>query len=94
VTPGKADYLPWLESLLPHVDVFLPNNHEAELITGSSDPLAQAELFHRMGAKTAIITQGDRGSVLVSDGLRLRAGTYPVAFVDGTGGGVLAAAPP
>src|SRR5262249_3553235 len=32
--PGPADYLPRLEKLLPHVDVFLPNNHEAELITG------------------------------------------------------------
>ena len=30
---------------------------------------------------------GDRGSVLVGEGLRLRADAYPVTFVDGTGGG-------
>src|SRR5262245_5706742 len=47
--PGKADYLPRLQKLLPHVDVFLPNNHEAELITGEKDPLRQAETFHRHG---------------------------------------------
>lgn len=87
VTPGPADYLPRLEPVLPHVDVFLPNDHEAQLITGLSDPLAQAELFHRLGAGTAIITMGDRGSVLVSDRARLRAGTYRTPFVDGTGGG-------
>ena len=87
VTPGPADYLPRLEPVLPEVDVFLPNDHEAGLISGLSDPLAQAELFHRLGAKTVIITQGDRGSVLVGEGLKLRAGSFPVALVDGTGGG-------
>ena len=60
VTPGPGDYLPQLEPLLPHVDVFLPNNHEAELITGETDPLRQAELFHRLGAGTVIITHGRR----------------------------------
>src|SRR5207253_4745852 len=65
VTPGPADYLPRLEPLLPEVDVFLPNNHEAGLITGESDPMKQAEQFHQLGARTAIVTQGERGSVLV-----------------------------
>ncbi len=87
VTPGPADYLPRLEPVLPEVDVFLPNNHEAELITGEYDPLAQAERFHALGAKTAIVTLGDRGSVLVTDGKRLRAGAFSVPFVDGSGGG-------
>lgn len=87
VTPGKGDYLPRLERLLPHVDVFLPNNHEGELITGENDPLKQADLFHRLGAKTTVITMGGDGSVLVSDKVKLRAGVYSVPFVDGSGGG-------
>ena len=87
VTPGPAEYLSRLENLLPQVDVFLPNDHEAELITGEADPLRQAELFHRLGAGTVVITRGGHGSVLVGDGLRLRAGVYPVEFVDGSGGG-------
>jgi sugar/nucleoside kinase (ribokinase family) len=87
VTPGPGDYLQRLEPVLPHVDVFLPNNHEGELITGEKDPVKQAELFHRMGAGTAVITMGGDGSLLVTDGLRLRARVYPVEYVDGSGGG-------
>ena len=88
VTPGPAgDYLSRLEPLLPQVDVVMPNNHEAELITGEYDPILQAECFHRLGVKTAIITLGDRGAVLVSDGMRLRSETFQVPFVDGSGGG-------
>jgi sugar/nucleoside kinase (ribokinase family) len=87
VTPGQGDYLPRLEALLPEVDVFLPNDHEAALILGEADPLRQAERFHELGAKTAIVTQGDRGSVLVTEGLRLRAGAFRVPLVDGSGGG-------
>jgi sugar/nucleoside kinase (ribokinase family) len=86
-TPGKADYLPQLRDLLPHVDVFLPNNHEAELITGESDPLKQAEVFQGLGAGTAVITMGGTGAVLVQGGLRLRSGVYSVPYVDGSGGG-------
>jgi sugar/nucleoside kinase (ribokinase family) len=85
--PGRADYLSRLEKLLPQVDVFLPNNHEAEIITGERDPLRQAEVFHSLGARTAVITRGGDGAVLVQDGLRLRCGVYSVPFVDGTGGG-------
>jgi sugar/nucleoside kinase (ribokinase family) len=87
VTPGPGDYLPLLAPVLPEVDVFLPNNHEAELITGESDPFRQAERFHALGAKTVIVTLGDRGSVLITDGKRLRAGSFSVPFVDGSGGG-------
>lgn len=87
VTPGRADYLPRLEEILPYVDVFLPNDHEADLILGEKDSLRQADRFHEMGAKTVVITRGDRGSVLVGDRVRLRAESYRVPFVDGTGGG-------
>jgi sugar/nucleoside kinase (ribokinase family) len=86
-TPGKADYLLRLAELLPHVDVFLPNSHEAQLITGESDPLRQAEIFRGLGAGTAVITMGSDGAVLVQDGLRLRSGVYTVPYVDGSGGG-------
>jgi sugar/nucleoside kinase (ribokinase family) len=76
-----------LERLLPQVDVFLPNDHEARLMTGETDPAKQAELFHRLGARMAVITRGGEGAVLVGDGIRLRSGVYSVPFVDGSGGG-------
>ncbi|MCI0682112.1 MAG: carbohydrate kinase family protein [Gemmataceae bacterium] len=85
--PKPDEYLPRLRKLLPYVDVFLPNNHEGEALTGEKDPLRQAETFQRLGVRTAIITMGGEGSILVQDGLRLRAGVYRVPFVDASGGG-------
>lgn len=80
-------YLPQLEGLLPFVDVFLPNNHEGEAITGEKDPRRQAELFHRLGAGTVVITLGADGAVLLSNDCKLRSGVFKVPFVDGSGGG-------
>jgi sugar/nucleoside kinase (ribokinase family) len=87
VVPGPGEYLSRLDRLLPHVDVFSPNNHEAALMTGESEPVNQAEAFRRLGAKTAVITLGGDGAVLVSDKVRLRAGAFRMPFVDGSGGG-------
>src|SRR5262249_14400120 len=87
VTPGPAEYLPRLGKLLPHVDVFMPNDHEGELMTGESDPLRQAEHFRRLGANTVIITRGGEGAVLVGPKKRLLCGAFPMSFVDGSGGG-------
>ena len=87
VIPKPGDYRARLAKLLPYVDVFLPNQHEAEQLTGEHDAVRQAEFFHRLGARTAVVTMGGEGSVLVQDGLRLRAGVYAVPFVDGSGGG-------
>lgn len=85
--PFPGDYLPRLEPLLPYVDVFLPNDHEGKIITGEADPLRQAAVFRRLGAKTVIITSGAGGAILVDENVSLRAGVYSVPFVDGTGGG-------
>jgi sugar/nucleoside kinase (ribokinase family) len=85
--PRPGNYLPRLEPLFPHVDVFLPNDHEGQIITGESDPIRQADVFRRLGARTVVITCGSRGSILVDDSVRLHASSYSVPFVDGTGGG-------
>jgi sugar/nucleoside kinase (ribokinase family) len=85
--PEPGEYLSRLERLLPQVDVFLPNEHEGKQITGERDPLQQAERFRRLGAGTVVITRGADGAVLVNDKVRLRAGVYPMPFVDGSGGG-------
>jgi sugar/nucleoside kinase (ribokinase family) len=84
---GGEHYWETLARVLPETDVFLPNDDEAAIITGIKDPLAQAKRFRQAGAKTVVITQGDRGSLLVTDGLRLRAGVYPTQYVGGTGSG-------
>jgi sugar/nucleoside kinase (ribokinase family) len=87
VTPGPADYLSRLEKLLPHVDVFMPNNQEGELISGEKDAVKQAELFHRLGVGTSIVTMGGDGSILIDARRRLRCSAFLMPFVDGTGGG-------
>jgi sugar/nucleoside kinase (ribokinase family) len=87
VLPGPGDHWPKFERLLPHTDFFLPNRDEAAAITGIDDPLQQAERFRDAGAKTVVITCGERGTVLVGEGVRLRAGVYSAEFVGGTGAG-------
>jgi sugar/nucleoside kinase (ribokinase family) len=85
--PRAGEYMSQLGKLLPHVDVFLPNSHEAELITGCKDPVEQAETFQRLGARTTVITMGAAGAVLVGNGCRLRCSVFPIEYVDGSGGG-------
>jgi sugar/nucleoside kinase (ribokinase family) len=84
---GEKNYWDRLAAILPETDVFMPNDDEAALITGLDDPMEQAIRFREAGAKTVVITRGEAGSLLVSDGLRLRAGAYPTEFVGGTGSG-------
>ncbi|HEY5312572.1 MAG TPA: sugar kinase [Pirellulales bacterium] len=87
VLPGPGDYWPALERLLPECDVFLPNNDEAAVITGLTDPHQQAERFRRAGAGTVVITCGEAGTVLVTEGLRVQAAAHRMPYVGGTGAG-------
>jgi sugar/nucleoside kinase (ribokinase family) len=85
--PGPGDHLARLVQLLPYVDVFLPNTHEAEVLTGEKEPFRQAEFFQKRGVRTSVVTMGGDGAVLVRDGMRLKAGVFSVPYVDGSGGG-------
>jgi sugar/nucleoside kinase (ribokinase family) len=92
VMPDAQDHWRDIESLLAHTDVFLPNDDEAQALTGLADPLAQAERFLAAGAGAAVITCGEHGTLLAAressgDTLRAKAGTYAVPFVGGTGAG-------
>ncbi len=87
VTPGPGDYVEPLRKVLPHTDVFVPNTDEAALILGETDPIRQARIFHEMGAKRVVITQGEHGLVSVSNENQVKMGAYPVEFMDATGGG-------
>ncbi|GBD35560.1 putative sugar kinase YdjH [bacterium HR36] len=80
-------YLSRLRQVLPYVDVFLPNQDEAQLILGERDPVKQAESFQRLGARTTVITMGGEGAVLIGERERYRVGVFSVPFVDGSGGG-------
>jgi sugar/nucleoside kinase (ribokinase family) len=85
--PGPGPYLRHLWPVLPETDVFLPNQDEAALILGEPEPGLQARMFHDLGARRVVITMGEAGAVAVSDDHKVRVGAYPIAYVDGSGGG-------
>jgi sugar/nucleoside kinase (ribokinase family) len=87
VVPGPGDYWPQLEAVLPHTDVFLPNDDEGRAVLGIDDPRRQAERYAAAGAKTVVVTCGGKGTWLLTSELRLHAGVFPVTFVGGTGAG-------
>ncbi|MBC7815690.1 MAG: carbohydrate kinase family protein, partial [Planctomycetaceae bacterium] len=87
VVPGPGDYWARLRPVLALTDVFMPNEDESVLLTGETDPWRQAEAFRSAGVRTAIITRGGHGCVILSDEGRFQAEAHRVPFVDGTGSG-------
>lgn len=87
VLAEPRDYAAWLQPVLPLTDVFLPNNDEAAMLLGESDPLRQAERFHADGAANALVTCGPQGAVLVGRDGHWRSGALRVETVDSTGSG-------
>jgi sugar/nucleoside kinase (ribokinase family) len=76
-----------LKQLLPLIDVFVPNDDEARMFTGLTDPLDQLRAFEAAGASTVIVTCGSRGSVALSSGKKWRCGAYQMPVVDPSGSG-------
>lgn len=87
VIPGPGEYLSTLREALPYTDLFTLNTDEATIITGESDPVAQAKIFRQLGARTAIITLGGEGAIVVGETGQFRSRVFPMTFVDGTGSG-------
>jgi sugar/nucleoside kinase (ribokinase family) len=82
----------WLrnpESLraLREVDFFFPNEREAELMTGQSEPTAALRVFADAGARAVALKLGAKGAALLCSGQILVGEAYPVAPVDTTGAG-------
>ena len=84
---GDRPYWDTLKPLLPHTDIFLPNEHEGEKITGERNPYEQAKKFLDAGAGAAIITRGESGTLYCSAQEQFRAGVYPTDYVSGAGSG-------
>lgn len=87
VPRGASGVAELIRPVLPHVDGFLPNQDEAEAITGASDPLDQARILLQWGCPQVVITCGSTGAVY-ADGQRvLMVDPLPIDFVDGSGSG-------
>ncbi len=76
-----------LMPMLPHVDYFLPNNEEAQRLTGYSNSRAQAEALLRSGCGTVVITQGARGVLAANARETIEQPAFKVDVVDGSGAG-------
>ncbi|MHC4725641.1 MAG: carbohydrate kinase family protein [Planctomycetota bacterium] len=73
--------------LLEHVDVFVPNEDEARIITGQTTLASQAKALRRAGARTAVITRGQQG-LYADDGVQtVEMGIFRVPMVDPSGCG-------
>ena len=76
-----------LKALLSEIDYFLPNEDEAQRMTGLSDPLEQLRAMLGWGGNTIVITRGKQG-VLVGRGQQYwQAGIYPMEPLDPSGSG-------
>lgn len=90
--PAPADgKLP--KDLLENVDVIIPNQTEAELMTGikvvdEKSALKAAEQLYKLGPKSIIITMGELGALLVEEGKApLLVSSYKVNAIDTTAAG-------
>ncbi len=87
VIPSGFRYAGELEPVLPHTDVFLPNDDEAQMLTGEVEPLRQAAALRRGGAGTVIITMGAHGLLAVEGSRVFTMPHFPTEVVDQTGAG-------
>jgi sugar/nucleoside kinase (ribokinase family) len=87
VVPQNVSLPKDISPLLCLVDIFLPNNDEACLLTGLTDTEDQLRAFLSMGANTVFITQGRRG-VLAGRGHEYwKAGVFEMELIDPSGSG-------
>jgi ribokinase len=85
LTPAPAQELP--RELLAAVDLIVPNEHEAEAITGHADPGEALDALLDL-VPEAVITLGGEGALYGSrSGERLRVPAVPVKAVDTTAAG-------
>ncbi len=75
-----------IRELLPYVDFFFPNEHEALSITGASD-IENAAARLRGLAGTTVIKCGATGALVVSGSTTVSAPAFPITPVDTTGAG-------
>lgn len=76
------------EILLPYITYLKANEDEARMLTGTADPAEAARILGEMGVKEVIVTLGDKGSLILSEGEMHEIAAFPVErAVDATGCG-------
>lgn len=83
--PAPPDGLP--DDLLACVDILVPNEGEAERLTGEAEPEAAARNLRARGVETVIITLGERGAILLDQQGQRDIAPFTVQAVDSTAAG-------
>lgn len=73
--------------LLEHVDVFVPNEDEARIITRETTLASQAKTLRRAGARAVVITRGQQGLYADNGVQTVEMGVFHVPMVDPSGCG-------
>jgi sugar/nucleoside kinase (ribokinase family) len=74
-------------SLLEHVDIFVPNEDEARILTGEVVHELQVKALLKAGTQTVVITRGEQG-LFADDGQHtVEMGIFKVPIVDPSGCG-------
>lgn len=73
---------------LPYIDILKANEKEMETLTGTANPYEAARMLASWGVGEVLLTLGDRGSLIYTNGEFHEIPAYPVAeAVDATGCG-------
>ncbi|HYN89126.1 MAG TPA: ribokinase [Ardenticatenaceae bacterium] len=83
--PAPDGALP--RTLLQHVAILVPNETEAEALTGTTDQHAAAETLRSWGVQTVIITLGERGALVATPAGSEIIQAFDVTAVDTTAAG-------
>lgn len=77
-----------IAGLLPYIDYLIPNETEAERLTGESDVYRNAELFLEHGASCVVIKRGGKGCLIKTRESQIEVPAYTHAkLLDTTGAG-------
>ena len=87
-TAKNGETIKDLEPILKYIDYIIPNEKEASILTGESDPVKSAGIFIEHGANTVIIKCGKEGCYYKNASEDGHITAYPhVKVVDTTGAG-------
>lgn len=85
LNPAPAAKLP--DELLSYCDILVPNEHEAEIITGYSDEESALKALWDDGKRTVIITLGSKGCLYNEGKTIKKQSAFSVTAIDSTAAG-------
>jgi len=73
--------------LFPLAEYVIPSHSYAMKLTGIQDPFEAAEVIRSMGARTVIVTHGEKGAYILGNDGRVHVPAFRIRPVDTTGAG-------